>query len=176
MDHDKHTKERGIELLDVTRAQLHDLLRVVRRSNGRLRVVETHIRGNGRKHEMTMMVFRADDFDRCAADARPGAMFNPERPRFVDENDSVLSVQSDGVDIVMVDAMHGRTLPPGEFSRYAKECQRVQQDSGGALQKKQTTMVERVVGAVKRRTDLNVEPCRREQSDRPVWPSPSSPL
>ncbi len=48
--------------------------------------------------------------------------FNPERPRAVDDDGKTLSVQCDSLDMVIADAIYGRTLSLDEFRLYMQDC------------------------------------------------------
>jgi len=84
--------------------------------------------------------------------------FNPQRPRGVDKDESILAVQSDWTDIVMVDAIYGRTLAHDEFHMYMSGFVHL----GSADQEK--TVVERADDAVRRHKDQKESPCCRDPS------------
>lgn len=89
MDNGKYA-ERGIDLAEYTKAKYRILLEELERSDGRLRVVEVHMRGNKRVPYFFTTLMNAEEFERCTKPM--GRTFNLERRRGVNEEGKKLAI------------------------------------------------------------------------------------
>lgn len=152
--------ELGIAYHPESQANRRELVEKVRRAKGLVRIVQVEMRGHAGTPVVTFHTIGPDDFALCRAAVPP--TFNPERPRAIDEDDNALAVQSDWTDIVMADAIYGRTLSHEEFHMYVEDYVHL----GSADQEK--TVFERVDDAVGRRKDQKEAPCCRDQSGHSI--------
>ncbi|KLO12549.1 hypothetical protein SCHPADRAFT_410976 [Schizopora paradoxa] len=134
------------------RARRSRILDKAREGKGTLWIVQIICRGYGGGSFSSFEILHREDFEFLPASVMQ--ISHPNRPRAVDEDGNALAIQCDFHDIVITDAIFGRTLSENELGLYA-EGSSSQLDPNSADQAK--TFIERVDDAVRTRHRLRTE-------------------